>query len=209
MTARNQKQSRRAGGRVEKPTYLIVCEGETECNYFKAIRRHYRAKWIVPRQSDKPNPKGILECAKRCSKELVSKGLDVRVWVVFDAESPQDEIDRKYKEVIGQAIKAKMNVANSSPCFEYWLLLHFAPSIQVIEPNEAERELKKRGRIPDYKKPNIPFEQVWEIYESGNPSKAACDRRESISSCGNPRFGRPVTYVDTLVDELVAVSRKR
>lgn len=40
--------------------------------------------------------------------------------------------------------------------------------------------------------------------------KASRDRREEISVFeGDPRFGRPVTYVDVLVDELVAVTEKK
>ena len=210
MAARNQKPSRRPGGRTEKPVYLIVCEGETEYNYFKEIRKHYRAQWIEPRKSDQPNPKGIIECARRFSRELATKGLDVRVWVVFDAESIQDEVERKYREAIAQAMKAKMNVANSSPCFEYWLLLHFAPGVVVTEPDQAERELGKKDRIPGYDKPNMPFGVIWSLYETGTPSKASRDRREDISVFeGDPRFGRPVTYVDVLVDELVAVAEKK
>lgn len=30
------------------------------------------------------------------------------------------------------------DVANSTSCFEYWLLIHFKPGINVFEPSQAE-----------------------------------------------------------------------
>lgn len=100
-------------------------------------------------------------------------------------------------------------MANSSPCFEYWLLIHFAPGIIVYEPRQAEEELAKPGRIEGYAKPNLPQDgSLWDIYSSGGPSAAARSRRAKYEELGeDPRFGTPVTYVDELVDRLVEISR--
>lgn len=112
--------------------------------------------------------------------------------------------ERRYRETIGAALGAGMGVANSSPNFEYWALLHYAPSIMVYEPAQAEAELAKEGRATGYEKSNLPFEELWELYESGVPSKAAARRRGDLESLGeDPRFGRPVTFVDVLVGGLV------
>ena len=73
----------------------------------------------------------------------------------------------------------------------------------VLTPADAERELSKDERIPGYRKPRLPFGQLWEIYQIGQPSKAAQRRRLGLESLGeDPRLGRPVTYVDELVDGL-------
>lgn len=100
------------------------------------------------------------------------------------------------------------HIANSSPCFEYWPLIHFAPGVNVYEPKQAEEELAKPGRVEGYKKPNLPHDVLWEIYAAGKPSDAARKRRESIAELGeDPRYGRPVTYVDELVDGAYEISR--
>lgn len=47
---------------------------------------------------------------------------------------------------------------------------------------------------------------LWDIYSSGSASAAARSRRAELEELGdNPRFGTPVTYVDTLVDRLVEI----
>lgn len=112
--------------------------------------------------------------------------------------------------MLQKAASKGVGAANSGPCFEYWPLLHFAPGAKVYTPEEAEAELKKKGRIPGYDKPNLPCDQLWELYLSGNPSKAAAARRAELSAEGeNPAFGRPVTYVDTLVDRIVEISKMK
>ena len=91
-----RKQGGRSeGGRSAKPVVLVVCEGETEFYYMNFIRGKYRASWLEPRLSDQSEPMGIIGCANHMSDELRRKGLDVDTWLVFDAESPSDERNRK------------------------------------------------------------------------------------------------------------------
>ena len=210
MAAKRQNRGRAEGGRSAKPTLLIVCEGETEYNYFRDLKSRFRANWMIPFKSDKPDPNGVMECAIREAKRHRAKGLDVQAWILIDAESEVEEKRRCYRDVLQKAASKKINTANSSPSFEYWPLLHFAPGAKVYTPDEAEAELKKRGRIPGYEKPVLPCDQLWELYQTGAPSAAAAARRDELSSDGeNPVFGRPVTYVDTLVDRIAEVSKMR
>lgn len=196
---------RRDAPRREKPVVLVVCEGETERRYFKGIRARLRANGIEVCLSDESNPRAILACAKREKKKLVADGLKVdAVWLVFDAETEAVQRERGYTLVIEEALRAGFRVANSSPCFEYWPLLHFVPGIMVVNPADAERELGRTGRIPGYRKPDLPFDDLWKLYQTGAPSKAAVARRKACEALGDdPRFARPVTFVDELVDELV------
>lgn len=209
LAARKRPRERTAGGKKAKPTILIVCEGETELLYFKAIKSKFKARWIEVKQSDKPDPLGIVDCAYRIEKELKSKGLEVETWVVLDAESKADEVKRKYRDALSKARGRHFNLANSSPCFEYWPLLHFTPGIIVTDPEQASRELSKPERINGYKKPKLPFDLLWEKYETRRPSAAAAKRRECLLELGeDPVFGRPVTFVDTLVDSLCEINAR-
>lgn len=200
------ERSRREQRREEKPVILIICEGETEELYFADVKRRLRANWIEVRNPHRCDPKGLVSAARRERRALTKKGLRVEPWVVFDAESSEVQDSRGYEEAIAHALKENIGVANSSPCFEYWVLLHYAPGIMVGEPKDAERELKKPGRIPGFKKPDLPHDALWTAYLSGEPSQAARSRREAIVSNGEkPRLGRPVTYVDALVDKLASI----
>ena len=153
---------------------------------------------------------GIVAAARRRWRELVRKGLYVEPWVVFDAESREDEGPRGYSEAIALAEKAGISVANSSPSFEYWILLHYVPGVLVDSPSDAERELSRDGRIFGYEKPGLPYEDLWTRYLSGAPSKAARARRAALVDDGvNERMGRPVTYVDGLVDRLAEIAGDR
>ena len=194
--------------RRERPVVLIVCEGETELKYFKDIKHRFRANWIVAYKPHSNDPKGLVSAAQRKRRELVREGLCVEPWVVFDAESREDEEARGYLTAIDEAEKAGIGVANSSPSFEYWILLHYAPGALVDSPIDAEREIGREGRIPGYRKPDLPYEELWEKYLSEVPSGAARARRRAISDDGdNERSARPVTYVDCLVDRLAEIAR--
>ena len=210
MAPRKRTAARVPGGRRARPTVLIVCEGETEYEYFKAVRRKFRAQWVIPKLSDESNPAGIMAYASREAKTLAKSGLDVETWLVFDAESEQAAMERSYKEVVRRALRGGMKVANSSPCFEYWPLIHYAPGANVTEPAQAVRELSRAGRVAGYRKPNLPFEELWDIYRTGAPSKAAQARRRDAEEAGDdPRLARPVTYVDELVDRLTSIAGER
>lgn len=209
MARKRKPSGRKPGGRRERPYVLIVCEGDTELNYFKALKRRFRANWLNPEKPDETNPMAILEYAIKKEKKLKGDGRDVETWVVFDSETAVIAKERSYRECIIKALSRKINVANSSPCFEYWLLIHFKPGINVFEPSQAKAELAKPGRIEGYTKPKLPHDNsLWDIYSSGSASAAARSRRAELEELGDdPRFGTPVTYVDTLVDRLVEISK--
>lgn len=208
MAAKGRSErSRREAKRREKPLVLIVCEGETERRYFADIKRRFRASWIEIHKPHCNDPKGLVAATKRMRRELTGKGLNVEAWVAFDAESRAEQESRSYAEAIKLAEAGSIHVANSSPCFEYWVLLHYAPGALVDEPKDAERELRRPERIPDYSKPGLPLEELWDIYRDGRPSAAARARRNRLlEQHENVRLGRPVTYVDELVDRIVDIA---
>ena len=208
MAAKRRVRGRTEGGRSAKPTLLIVCEGETEYNYFKELKSRFRASWMIPLKSDKPDPNGVMECAVREAKKHCAKGLDVEAWILIDAESEVEEKRRRYRDVLQKAASKKIRAANSSPCFEYWLLLHFAPGAKVYTPEEAVSELRRKDRIPEYRKPVLPCDQLWDyiglVGLLGPPWQG--DRSFSAVKL---IFGRPVTYVDMLVDRIVEISKMK
>ncbi|BDX37306.1 hypothetical protein CYCD_06610 [Tenuifilaceae bacterium CYCD] len=120
--------------RLEKESFLIICEGEnTEPEYFKSFRlSSARVKTIS--YTNKGNAinfvnEAILEKNKR------GKDFD-NYWVVFDmdANTKQD-----FNRAIQLAKTNKFKVAYSNQAFELWYLLHFG----YIQ-NKMHRRLYKR-----------------------------------------------------------------
>jgi len=100
---------------VEKPSILIICEGEnTEPSYFnqfklssatvKSIGEGYNTISLVKRAIELNNPKYD------------------QVWCVFDKD---DFSEINFNKAISLAEKNGFDVAYSNQSFEYWLILHF------------------------------------------------------------------------------------
>lgn len=208
MAARGRSErSRRERRRAERPLVLIVVEGETEERYFADVKRRLRASWIRVERPSRNDPRGLVLAARGMRGDLKREGLDVRPWVVFDAEARESERARSYGEAMAQADKWGIGVANSSPCFEYWPLLHYSPGIIVESPAQAVAELAKPGRAAGYRKPDLPHEELWQAFMTGGPTSAAERRRETLAECGeDPRMGRPVTYVDRLMGSICGIA---
>lgn len=193
--------------RQQKPTILVIAEGETELGYLGHVKNRLRAKWITVEKPHCNDPRGLVRAAVMERRVLERKGLDVHAWVVFDAESRECEEGRGYQAAMAEAQRKGIRVANSSPSFEYWLLLHFSPGAQPQTPAEAVNALRRGGGIAGYEKPNLPHDALWTIFATGKPTAAAEGRRELVESCGDdPRMARPVTYVDQLMGEICEVA---
>lgn len=91
MAAKRRMRGLAEGGRNAKPALSIVCEGDTEYNYFKDLKGRFRASWMIPLKSDRPDPKGVMGCAEHEVKRYREKGLDVQAWILIDAESEAGE----------------------------------------------------------------------------------------------------------------------
>jgi len=126
--------SRRRPTRIEKESFLIICEGEnTEPEYFKSFRlSSARVKTIA--YTNKGNAFNFVNAAI-AEKNKRGKDFD-NYWVVFDmdANSKQD-----FNSAIQLAKANKLKVAYSNQAFELWYLLHFS----YIQ-NEMHRRLYKR-----------------------------------------------------------------
>lgn len=201
------ERSRRERVRSERPTVLIMVEGETELRYFRDVKGRLRARWIVVEKPSSNDPVNLVLAARNRRRALERQGLTVRAWAVFDAEDAASEGARKYAEAIARAEKFGVEVANSSPCFEYWALLHYAPGIVVDSPAEAVRELGRKVAAKAYSKPDLPCDELWGILGDGVPARAAEARRRQLEELGDdPRYGRPVTYVDLLVSSILGIA---
>ena len=107
--------------RIEKPTILIVCEGEnTEPSYFRQFKL---ASAIIKPVGEGYNTISLVKRAIELSK---IKPYD-QVWCVFDADPKPDnpKQTQNFNNAIKLANKHKFGVAYSNQAFEYWIILHF------------------------------------------------------------------------------------
>lgn len=101
---------------IEKPSILIVCEGEnTEPSYFNQFRIQ-SAK--VKSVGEGYNTVSLVNRAF----ELSQQGKYDKVWCVFDKDDFKDD---DFNTAIRIAEDNNFGVAYSNQSFEYWLILHF------------------------------------------------------------------------------------
>jgi hypothetical protein len=101
---------------TEKPSILIVCEGEnTEPSYFNQFRIT-SAK--VKSVGEGYNTVSLVNRALA----LAQQGNYGQVWCVFDKD---DFNDNDFNSAIQIAVANNFGIAHSNQSFEYWLILHF------------------------------------------------------------------------------------
>ncbi len=141
----------------EKPNkrVLILCEGETEYFYAKALQQNLprntqRFVSIEINHGSKSDPKSIAKEAKR-KKTKASKERNPyeQIWIFFDNDNwPQ------LADAFGIIQKEGFKIAYSSMCIEHWFILHFENCGRAFsDGEEAFRHLKKIW--PEYHKTKI------------------------------------------------------
>jgi hypothetical protein len=201
--------------RAVRPPYdrvLIVCEGEkTEPNYFKEIRQKARlsnAHIQAIRSELGTDPANVVRSAeksfldKRCAFE--------RVYAVFDRDD-----HRNYETAIEMAVAKNGRLRNgarrpvifeaivSVPCFELWLLLHYANATTFVPRDRIISQL--RSYIREYEK---GMKRIFDLLESVLPT--AVNRAKSLKA-NNQRIPGDELYTDIheLVEFLTSIKSAR
>ncbi|MEM7572309.1 MAG: RloB family protein [Bacteroidota bacterium] len=131
--------------RVNRSSFLIVCEGETEENYFKS----FQAEWnSIKASSYKRSPYGLVETAIGLATE---KSFE-EIWAVFDldynpSQGPQ-QFDA-FRAALKLAEDSGVRVAYSIDAFEIWFRLHYENITTPIARQQLYEDLSRRWAI-DY-----------------------------------------------------------
>lgn len=117
---------RKPGQKPPRSITIIVCEGETEQEYFEAARIKYElttAEIILAENTKGSAPINVVECAQAKCKE---RGGYDRVYCVFDRDGHEsfDSARAKITALAGRKKPLPIEEAISIPCFELWVLLH-------------------------------------------------------------------------------------
>jgi hypothetical protein len=126
----------------------------------------------------------ISEAAAREARRARDENLAYdEVWCVIDVD-----VHARLVEARTLAGRNRVNLAVSNPCFELWLLLHFAEHTAHLNAGDARRRLRKH--LPNYDK-HVRFEDVAAGYADAVKRAEALDRRHAgaDSEGANPSTG--------------------
>jgi hypothetical protein len=142
-------------------SFLIVTEGEvTEPTYFDQFRRalHLSAVKVVVRPGDASDARQVIETAARLAQRQIDRAtrgvLAIneptkfdQVWAVLDTDVPERK--RIWPDIVALAGQRNVRLAASTPCFEFWLLLHRRYTTAPLRNGDAAKAAV-HAEIGDY-----------------------------------------------------------
>lgn len=202
---RNERDlKRKASVREPNEVILIVCEGEkTECNYLKTLKDSLKI------QNARIEINGSSDSAPISVVEFTNKIKDKKkydcIYCVFDKDT-----HTSFDEAINEIDKNKtLKHIVSSPCFEYWILLHFEYTTKSFGQNGAsscqeliDKCLKKH--LKDYCK-NYKFSSIINT----NIKTAIDNAKKAYENARKNDFKTSYTEMHILVDKFLELQSKQ
>lgn len=200
---------RKRGNRATFDRILIVCEGmKTEPNYLEEIRQELKlpkAEVRVIHSDAGTEPRQIVDYAKKVFCDDPS--FDI-VYAVFDHDEHKTYHDAlKRAAQLDKALKndfkkkIRFHAVPTVPCFEMWILLHFADVKAFTDRHEVIRRVSEH--IKDYAK---GLKGVFGL--TADRLATATARAEKLREEFNAESGTdPYTTVDQLVAKLLSYKR--
>lgn len=168
---------------------LILCEGETEENYFRGLvsQEQYRRKFsTISVEILKPknhSPLGLVNEAKERVKQAKSnKNPYDFVWIIFDRDG-HAKLGDAFE--IAREFSPEINIAFTIPCFEFFVLLHFEKTAKPFTKcDDVISHLKKQNYISNYEKSGNLFQLLSEKMDIGIANCEwlvnNCDKEEKV-----------------------------
>jgi hypothetical protein len=163
VSALQQQLRRKTGIRELAKRFLIVCEDtEAAPHYFEAFKRHYKLSATSVEVLGSDHATQPIQVVQRAleRQKIARRGASgtlpfSEAWCIIDGD-------------YGVAVDVARNIikddttklAVSTPCFEYWVLLHFEESAQPAADCDEVMSTLRAGPIPDYDKGTCSFDQV-------------------------------------------------
>jgi len=213
---RREALARAASGVSLGDHFLIVTEGEvTEPVYFEQLldemeltRAHVK---VIP--GDKSDPKRVIRTARRMVRELAVRASNDQlklgeppafehVWAVIDTDKAVQE--GTWDKVLQLASNENVQLASSSPCFEFWLLLHLSNSFApLINGEKAKRVLENKLGSPYSTNADVAQAVIGGIIKEWPTAVGRAGRvRKHHADAGTALPADPSTEVDLLVRAL-------
>ena len=170
--------NRKIENRKVRKTITIIGEGLTEYRYVDDMRTTERYRFsLVPGIPKHPDIDDIV----RYAKKRVKDGYDY-VLCLIDMDVIEGNHDKMEHYCTLKKDNPKIIFVESSPCTEYWFLMHYMPgpsSKEYADFDSVAKELKKH--IPNYDKTEAFFNKTHiyrELKEKGDLTRAIEMSRE-------------------------------
>ncbi|MEV4294274.1 RloB family protein [Microbispora rosea] len=172
---------------MERKRFLILCEGETEERYFQGMRT--RGGPVLEVINPKVDHLSVIVEAER-RRRIDDYDETDQVWCVLDTE-----LDSKLAERMRAKAGTMVRLALSTPCFDFWLLLHREDHRAPFQAaGEVEKTLK--SVLPGWSKGSTRFADFKDGVDD------ACRRAKAIDSEGSDYMRNPSTSVWRLVESI-------
>lgn len=142
---------RRTGGRTQRDRLLVVCGAKvTEKDYLQGLKQAERNPAVSVKLVEHPrSPSQVVAYAAGIRRQA-PEDYD-QVWCVLDVDEFPD-----VAAAVAEAARQDIAVALSNPCFELWLLLHFADHRAFVR-TFGELVPRLKDFVPRYDKSRIDF----------------------------------------------------
>lgn len=195
-------------------SFLIVTEGTvTEPVYFELLRESLQLSTVTVKvmPSQHSDPRHVIQSAanevKSLARRVRKKKIAVtelekfdHVWAVIDTDvATRQEF---WNDVVQKARDLNVRLAHSTPCFEYWLLLHLRMTTRsdLIDGGTTKNAFRAElGR--DYSTNRETTEEAMKLLLPNWPTavKHAQQVRKHHETGGTPSPANPSTEVDRIV----------
>jgi len=181
------RKERTSKGRTMIPNYFVFCEGDTEVVYIELLRSHYRLPiHIIPKKTLLNVTPALVE---RCKAAYIQTKND-QTFLMYDLDVPS-MLERLQKV-------PNVTLLCSNPCFELWLLLHYAE--QKAELSSEECVARLSSFVTQYKKGTLlPADKQYLM----NNVAVAVGRAKNLHA-----FNNPSTTIPLLIDSLDSLTAK-
>ncbi len=194
--------------RSRSPRYLIVCEGtKTEPHYFREILDDLKIRpqsvRIAPNEGNSPD-RVVAHALSVYDNDALSGDSFDKVFCVFDRDTHEtfDAAVQRVSDLKSSAKPRPFEAITSTPCFEFWFLLHFGFTDQPFH-----RSGKKS--IGDKVVAVLRSKPGFNAYGKGkrgtytelkDKMASAIESAEKLRKCSvNTGHSNPATNVDLLV----------
>ena len=203
---------RRGARRAPYAKVLIVTEGSsTEPAYFRELKDYYKLNSanVVINGSGNSSPIGVVNFGQQLYRQELDKGDEFdRVYCVFDKNS-HASYPQALNKIRSLAPKGVYFAINSIPCFEYWLLLHFA---YTTAPFAAAGNISAAMAVIDALKEHMPDyrKSAKGVFTSllGQLETAKSNAARALKSAAAHGTDNPSTRVHELVEFLQAIKAR-
>lgn len=188
VVALNEQLARKRGVRETSKRFLIVCEDQKSAvNYFNALKRRHRlsaSSVTVTGSGGNTQPQQVVDRAKKLmdAANNLASGTEPyqQVWCVIDGD-----FGTKIANARASALAHGIDLAVSTKCFEYWVLLHFVESNQPTTNCDRMISTLKKSGLPEYHKGKSEFATVVQN------AKIAAQRAKKLREPGLERKDLP------------------